>query len=59
MNPFDLRHKNRWLYFALIIGIGGLGSWTTLGQHLHKVTETSGYTFWLFGQLSGQIRDDR
>lgn len=46
MNPFDfIRHRNRWLYFTLIIGIGGLGSWITGAQHLQNATPTSGYIF--------------
>lgn len=38
-------HKRRLIYFALIVGIGGLGCWITGFQHLLNVTEMSGYSF--------------
>lgn len=39
------RHRNRWLYFALLTVAGGLGSWITGCQHLHDSQKTSGYAF--------------
>jgi len=38
-------HRNRWLYFALLTLIGGLGSWITGVQHLHDSQKTTGYAF--------------
>lgn len=38
-------HKRRVIYFALIIGIGGIGCWIAGFQHILKPTDQSGFSF--------------